>query len=313
MPDPSSLSVTVLITTKDRKQVVVRAIESVLRQTVPVELLVVDDGSRDGTAELVAKQFPQARLIRHPEPLGIIAARNAAAQMAQGEILFTLDDDAEFRTPDLVESVLRDFSHPRVGVVLIPYDNHHPDGRIDPFPALPGRDNEDFLCTFPYPGGSNAMRRKLFLALGGYSGADRQSEEPSFAIRLLDHGYVTRASSTATIDHYPEYSDRDHGTIIYAGARNGIRFLWKFVPWRYLPQAIAASSVSRLLAARRRGHVIDAIRGVVRGMGEGIGELALRRAVSPQAYRLSKRLAHQPTRWSEVEPLLGPQRPLPQD
>ncbi len=312
MPESPPLSATVLITTKDRKQVVVRAIDSVLRQTIAVELLVVDDGSSDGTAELVAERYPQAKLVRNPTPLGIIAGRNAAARLATGDILFTLDDDAEFRTTDVVESVLGDFAHPRVGVVSIPYDNHHPDGRIDRYPALPGRESEDFLCTFPYPGGSNAMRRAWFLELGGYSGADRQAEEPSFAIKLLDHGYVIRASSTATVDHYPEYGDRDHGAIIYAGARNGVRFAWKYVPWRHLPGALATTALSRWRAACRRGHGMVGLKGTLRGMAEGFAELATRQAVSPRTYRLMRRLTRQPLRWSEVEPQLPPARELAQ-
>jgi glycosyltransferase involved in cell wall biosynthesis len=309
-PSTTPLTATVLITTKDRRELLARAIDSVLMQTVPVELLVVDDGSTDGTAEMVAERYPSARLIRNPQPLGIIAARNAAAELATGDILFTLDDDAAFRGPDLVETVLAEFAHPRVGVVAIPYDNHHPDGRIDPFPIPADRDSDDFYCMFPYPGGSNALRLKWFIALGGYSGADRQSEEPTYAIRLLDHGLVVRTSSRATIDHYPQYEARDHAAITYAGSRNAMRFAWKFVPWRYLPGALAGGMFNRWRAGYRRGLAGAAVRGLARGMVEGIADLPSRRAVSPRTYRLMRQLTRQSLRWSQIEGLLDQPREL---
>src|SRR5947209_653877 len=115
---------TVLITTKDRKHVLARAIESVLSQSVPVDLLVVDDGSSDGTAEMVRERFPKARLIRNEQPLGIIAARNAAAQEIRTDIVFTLDDDAAFSDPRVVAGVLEDMRQERVGAVAIPLVDH---------------------------------------------------------------------------------------------------------------------------------------------------------------------------------------------
>ena len=79
---------TVLITTKDRKDDLARAIGSVVEQTAPVELIVVDDGSTDGTSELVRERFPDATLIRNEQPLGIIEARN------RDELAFILAHEA---------------------------------------------------------------------------------------------------------------------------------------------------------------------------------------------------------------------------
>ena len=92
---------TVLITTKDRADELPRAIDSVARQTAPVQLVVVDDGSSDHTSQLVREKYPWAILARNETPLGIIEARNKAASLAETNILFTLDDDAEFSSPDV--------------------------------------------------------------------------------------------------------------------------------------------------------------------------------------------------------------------
>lgn len=299
-------SATVLITTKDRKEVLCRAIDSVLSQSVVVELLVVDDGSTDGTSELVQQKYPSVNLVRNEQPLGIIAARNRAAAIAQGDILFTLDDDAAFRTPEVVESVLGDFEHSRVGVVAIPYTNHWPDGTTQPPAAVPGRKAIDFPCSSIYPGGSNAKRRQLFVELGGYSGVGRQAEEPTYVIRLLDHGYVVRVSSSAEIDHYPERVETNWREIMYSGARNSMRFTFDFVPAVYLPRHLAGTVWNRFCAAFRKRRVGPAFLGVVRGIWEGITGLQGRRPVAPSTYRLMRRMANHPLPFSVIESELRP-------
>jgi glycosyltransferase involved in cell wall biosynthesis len=71
------------------------AIESVLAQDYePIELIVVDDGSTDGTAE-VARSFPQVKVIQQ-ENGGNGAARNRAVENASGELYAFLDADDRF-------------------------------------------------------------------------------------------------------------------------------------------------------------------------------------------------------------------------
>ena len=66
----SILTVSVVIATRDRKSDLRRAIASCLRQTAAPEILVLDDGSTDGTADMVRQEF--RRLRRRPGlPLGI--------------------------------------------------------------------------------------------------------------------------------------------------------------------------------------------------------------------------------------------------
>ncbi len=69
------------------------AIDSVLAQDyAPVEIIVVDDGSRDDTADVVSSRFPQVTLIRKANG-GAATARNAGIRQAQGEFIAFLDAD----------------------------------------------------------------------------------------------------------------------------------------------------------------------------------------------------------------------------
>src|SRR5438128_1492334 len=105
----------VVITTRNRCDELVDAVRSALNQSVPVEVLVIDDGSTDGTAELIRSQFPTVRLETSKMSLGYIAQRNRAAKLASGTFVFSIDDDAYFPSTETVAQTLRQFDHPRVG------------------------------------------------------------------------------------------------------------------------------------------------------------------------------------------------------
>ena len=94
------MKISALITTYNRREYVKRAIESVLSQTLPVdEVIVVDDGSTDGTAEALTERFlSRVRVVRQMNQ-GVSSARRLAVKEARGEWIAFLDSDDEW-TPD---------------------------------------------------------------------------------------------------------------------------------------------------------------------------------------------------------------------
>ena len=67
------------------------------RDEVSAEVLVVDNDSRDGSCEAVAKEFPQVRLICNPRNVGFAAANNQALREARGRYLLLLNSDTVVR------------------------------------------------------------------------------------------------------------------------------------------------------------------------------------------------------------------------
>jgi glycosyltransferase involved in cell wall biosynthesis len=85
--------VTVIIPTYNRADKVCDAIKSVLDQTYKnIQIIVVDDGSRDETCDLIKSRFPQVELI-HQTHAGQAAARNNGLRNAKAEIIANLDSD----------------------------------------------------------------------------------------------------------------------------------------------------------------------------------------------------------------------------
>lgn len=95
---PEMPRVSVIIPTLNRVHVLPRAIRSALAQTVTdLEVLVVDDGSTDGTEDVVeALSEPRVRLVCHESRRGAPAARNTGIEHARGEYLAFLDSDDEW-------------------------------------------------------------------------------------------------------------------------------------------------------------------------------------------------------------------------
>ena len=99
--------VTVALSVFNYADAVTAALDSVAAQTHPrLELIVVDDASRDGSAEVVgawmaahAARFERARLLRRPRNLGLPAARNLAFEHAQAHAVMVLDADNQLRPP----------------------------------------------------------------------------------------------------------------------------------------------------------------------------------------------------------------------
>jgi GT2 family glycosyltransferase len=94
-------------------------LESLLDQPqgVPVEVIVVDNGSTDGAAQMVAERFPEVVLIRNPENVGFARASNQAADVARAPYLFFLNNDTIVPPHSLGRLAAFADAHPQVGMI----------------------------------------------------------------------------------------------------------------------------------------------------------------------------------------------------
>ncbi|MFN0010407.1 MAG: glycosyltransferase family 2 protein [Phycisphaerales bacterium] len=299
-----------MLATRNRKDELRRAIRSCLMQSVPVEVIVRDDGSTDGTDEMVHAEFPTVNYARHPEPRGSIINRNDAVSAARSPIIFSIDDDAAFESPRTVEQTLREFDHPRVGIVAIPFvdvllsprvQQSAPDGTTGPF----------ILDTFR--GCAAAWRKDLFLALGGYRPVlKHMAEEPDLALRALNAGYVVLAGRADAVHHY-ESAARSRDAVFFQIARNGVLQGWMNAPLLMLLPHLTGSALASLRAGVRLGRLGPMIHGVARGFADVLLGRAARRPVSRRAYFLTRWLrAHKPVALTVVEGRLPALMPLEQ-
>ncbi|MGW0884249.1 bifunctional polysaccharide deacetylase/glycosyltransferase family 2 protein [Streptomyces sp. NPDC002671] len=151
------------------------AVRSLLASDHPVEIIVVDDGSTDGTADLVESLRLPVRVIRQPNA-GKPAALNTGLAAASCELVVMVDGDTVFE-PDAVRTLVQPFADPRVGAVsgnAKVVNRGGLLGRWQHIEYVVGFNLDRRLfdlaeCMPTVPGAVGAFRRRALLALGGVS------------------------------------------------------------------------------------------------------------------------------------------------
>ena len=277
----------VVVVTRNRSDDLARAVRSAVEQTgANVQVLVDDDGSTDDSAEMIRKQLPMVALERHEQSQGYVVRRNGAAETVNAPVVFSIDDEAAFSSPHTVAQTLGEFDSPRTGAVAIPFVDVNTDTRA---PQL-APDDGDTYVTDAFVGTAHALRRELFLQLGGYRPVlFHQGEESDYCVRMLDAGYVVRLGRADPIRHF-ESPQRDIERMSLFGRRNDILYAWHNVPTPYLPVHLLATALNGVALGFRIGRPLLMLRGLARGYGACLTRRCRRRPVRVRTYRLSRKL-----------------------
>lgn len=280
------LRASVVITTKNRKDDLRRAIASCLRQSARPEVLVIDDGSTDGTSDMVRREFPSVQLHREDVSRGYIVQRNRGAVLASGDIIFSIDDDAEFISDNTVAQTLEEFVDPTIAAVAIPFVNVNYSDAV-----LQRASKRDVVVvTSAFIGTAYALRREIFQQFGGFREfLFHQGEEEDLCIRMLDGGFFTRLGNADPIYHY-ELPKRDRRRMDVYGARNKVLFCWYNIPSLYLLPNMLIVTLNRLRFGLRMGHPIRAAHGLLKGFAGCVHQISQRRPISKETFRLFRQL-----------------------
>lgn len=183
--------VSVILPTYNRKNVIERAINSVMNQSyADWELIIVDDGSVDGTEEYIKQFFCSGKTVFLRQiNRGVSAARNRGVSQAQGEYIAFIDSDDEWTSCKLERQI--DFFKKNNGVGLV-FSNVtiiNPDGSQSEKPELfPHSEDAIFglkeIFVDPFLGVPTVMMtKKLFEAVGGFNESLRAAEDVDLFLR----------------------------------------------------------------------------------------------------------------------------------
>lgn len=273
--------VSVVIPTHNRRHLIGRAIDSAQSQIYPdLEILVVDDGSTDGTRELV-EGYPEVKYLRLPINRGGGVARNLGVASSDGEYVAFLDSDDEWLPEKTAIQVALLDARPEVGAV---YSRHfaHDDSsgrRTEQYPELYRGNVRDILLSGRCPKTVSLfmVRRTAFSEVGGFDEYLSAFQDTDLWLRLSQSWSFEAVNEALVVVH--EHS----GPRVTTGPeprREGLdRFLDKWGDQmttvmgadgvdRYRRKHLAVSYGSEVLSFLNSGNRLHALRATRRYFGE---------------------------------------------
>lgn len=197
-------TVSVVVPVYKGAETIGRCLESIYAQTYPgiSEVIVVDDGSPDNVAEVVARDYPQVTLLRQANA-GVSAARNRGASVAKGEYIAFLDADDAWLPEKISRQVQVLEKHPEFALLLTRSQWLEADGTPIDLPSSRADIEEiielrpEYWICGPYmeqtgiyvhPSGW-LLRRTVFEQLGGFDTTFAVAEDWQFTLRALRQGF----------------------------------------------------------------------------------------------------------------------------
>jgi cellulose synthase/poly-beta-1,6-N-acetylglucosamine synthase-like glycosyltransferase/peptidoglycan/xylan/chitin deacetylase (PgdA/CDA1 family)/spore germination protein YaaH len=192
------LAVSVIVPAYNERQVILQTIGSILQSDYPrFDIIIVDDGSTDGTSEVVRTHFGDHASIRllTRNNQGKSAALNFGIRQTEAPIIVTLDADTQFR-PDTISKLVRHFARPEVGAVA---GNAKVGNRVNILTKwqaleyivsqnLDRRALELLNAITVVPGSVGAWRREAILRAGGFS-SRTLAEDADLTFGIIRRGY----------------------------------------------------------------------------------------------------------------------------
>jgi cellulose synthase/poly-beta-1,6-N-acetylglucosamine synthase-like glycosyltransferase/spore germination protein YaaH/peptidoglycan/xylan/chitin deacetylase (PgdA/CDA1 family) len=219
-------AVSVIIAAYNEEKVIARTIRAVMATGYePLEIIVIDDGSKDGTASEVREQFGDAVTLLMQPNGGKASALNRGIAIATSDIIIALDADTVF-AKDTIEKLIRHFTDPLCGAVA---GNVKVGNRINPLTYwqsieyvtsqnLDRRAYATINSVTVVPGAVGAWRKEAILQAGGYTN-DTMAEDMDLTWRIRRIGWNIQTESYAI--GYTEAPDS-------MKALFGQRFRWAF-------------------------------------------------------------------------------------
>ncbi len=100
--------VSIIIPSYNRKELLSKCLASVKDQDyIHKEIIIIDDGSTDGTSSYIKENFPDVKIIRNPKPVGPAFAKNQGIINSDGQYVHFLDSDTELISRDAISSMVR--------------------------------------------------------------------------------------------------------------------------------------------------------------------------------------------------------------
>jgi GT2 family glycosyltransferase len=226
----SNLLVSVVMLSYNRRQDVSEGIHQLLLQSYqPLEIIVVDNGSHDGTAEMLQTEFPTVQCLALPQNIGV-AAYNSGFKAATGEYIIILDDDSFPEKTAISRMVERFAENPQVGIVAFDVRNYS-EFTAGLSISKKKKTSSSFRYQMAFNGAGVGIRKAIIDQVGGYPEEYfLYWNEQDLAIRVLNAGYQLITDTDIISFHKYSPTNRQSLRAPFYYTRNLFWLIWKYYP-----------------------------------------------------------------------------------
>jgi GT2 family glycosyltransferase len=263
------VDVSIIIVNWNRLDDVLTNLHYLRRQRgVRIEVVVVDNGSTDGSAERLSR-IGWIRLIRLARNVGPAEARNYGVASAKGKYIVFLDSDAVLSKCGLNKLVLRMESNPTIGIIGCRIVNSHTRKTESWIHALPASSYErQEFDTYSFSAAGAIARTQALRAAGPFwDELFIYNEEVDLSIRVLRAGYRILYSPVARVYHRVSEDGRlGSGAYWRLQIRNWIWIFYRYYPTRARLRKLYAYIMIYLLKGVLNRRFNDCLKGILEGL-----------------------------------------------
>lgn len=263
------MKVTIIVLTYNRKEILDDLLRSISQISyTPLEVIIVDNHSEDGTEDLLLNVYPQFKYIRTDKNIGV-GARNLGMKIAKGDILICLDDDV-FGIDDVsIGSIINLFSNNnQLGAVNFRI-THYDSGKLCNW--VHHCAHEEFSLkifpTYEITEGAVAFKRCALEKSGYYPENFFMSHEgPDLAFRLIDNGFQVVYSGDIFVRHRFSETGRASWYNYYYDTRNHFWLAVRNFPVNYMIRYLTRNLTSTFIYSVRDGFIRYWLRAIFDGI-----------------------------------------------
>lgn len=239
--------VSIACVTYHRREHVLNCLASCVSQNYPrIEIVVVVNPAGDGTEEAIAREYPQARMIRTHRNRGFFPALNLAVANCSGDYVMTVDDDAYFLETDAIARLVAAFAEePELGAATC---------NLEGPSETPVKDD---CYVHLFTTGFTMLPRKVFTEWVGYypDMFFRSGGETYVCAALWDKGRRVKRLAGVRMYHARTMDGRSVRDWTFHGLRSQILVTIMRAPWAVVAPSLASKWCKSVVQYARWGHL----------------------------------------------------------